>query len=366
VLVDYAGEDGESGVTVNLASSTATDSFGDTDTLHGVTHVIGTRQDDHFIGDATDDFFNPSDGVDAIDGGDGSDTLFYGNIDQFNLDLSSEEGITVNMGAEDNAGTVIDPNGDTDTFINIEHIVGSTNDDTFNNDLFDAWFSGGAGDDIFNGSEVAKDTVDYSLDVIGGGLHGVTVNLETGQATDGFGDHDTLNSIDNITGTQFADMIFGNSDGNRLEGGAGNDTISGGAGADVIVGGLGADIMQAGLLGSAHSDFAQDTFIFNSVAEIGKGKHHDKIFDFEVGFGGDIVDLTAIDANSHRHGNQDFKDIFADHFHHKAGELRVVINGAVARIEGDVNGDGKADFQLDVQSGFNFSTDNLHGIIPVN
>jgi serralysin len=308
VLVDYAGEDGESGVTVNLASSTATDSFGDTDTLHGVTHVIGTRQDDHFIGDATDDFFNPSDGVDAIDGGDGSDTLY----------------------------------------------------------LFDAWFSGGAGDDIFNGSEVAKDTVDYSLDVIGGGLHGVTVNLETGQATDGFGDHDTLNSIDNITGTQFADMIFGNSDGNRLEGGAGNDTISGGAGADVIVGGLGADIMQAGLLGSAHSDFAQDTFIFNSVAEIGKGKHHDKIFDFEVGFGGDIVDLTAIDANSHRHGNQDFKDIFADHFHHKAGELRVVINGAVARIEGDVNGDGKADFQLDVQSGFNFSTDNLHGIIPVN
>jgi len=82
VIVDYAGEEGMSGVTVNLAAGTATDATGNTDTLHNVTSVFGTDLDDHLTGAATDDFFNPADGVDTIDGGDGSDNLFYGNIAQ--------------------------------------------------------------------------------------------------------------------------------------------------------------------------------------------------------------------------------------------------------------------------------------------
>src|SRR5262245_244274 len=236
VLVDYFTEEGENGVTVNLATGTATDTFGDTDTLHGVTFVIGTVLNDHLIGAATDDFFNPVDGDDTIDGGNGSDTLFYGEIAQFGLNPgSNNSGITVNMGDTDNAGTVIDANGDTDTFSNIEHIVGINDNDIFNNNLFDAWFSGAGGDDIFNGSQVAQDTVDYSSDVIGGGLHGVTVDLFNGTATDGFGDHDTLHFVDNVTGTRFADRLIGDLNANRLEGGAGNDFIDGSEGADVIV-----------------------------------------------------------------------------------------------------------------------------------
>ena len=104
--------------------------------------MFGSDLDDHLTGAATDDFFNPADGADTIDGGDGSDTLFYGNIAQLGIDLSNSNGITVNMSDVDNAGTVIDPTGDTDTFTNIEHIVGTRNADTFNNQLFDAWFSG--------------------------------------------------------------------------------------------------------------------------------------------------------------------------------------------------------------------------------
>jgi Ca2+-binding RTX toxin-like protein len=368
VLVDYAGEDGENGVTVNLATGTATDTFGNTDTLHGVTSVIGTTLNDNFTGTDSNDFFNPNDGVDTIDGGDGSDTLFYGNIAQFGIDFSNDNGITVNMSDVDNAGTVIDPNGDTDTFTNIEHIVGTRNDDTFNNQLFDAWFSGGEGNDVFNGSQIAQDTVDYSLDVIGGGLSGVTVSLTNETATDGFGDHDTLHNIDNVTGTRFADTLVGNAGANSLSGGKGNDTIDGGKGADTIVGGLGKDILDGGA-NAANPDGAdhdQDVFVFNSIAEIGKGAKSDTILNLDTVVVHDIIDLTNIDANTHKHGNQDFKYISNEPFHHKAGELHLFPNGGVVVLEGDVNGDGKADFQLRLDPGFGFSADNLHGIIPIN
>ena len=117
------------------------------------------------------------------------------------------------MSDVDNAGTVIDP-----TAIPTLHQYRAhrrhRNADTFNNQLFDAWFSGGEGNDVFNGSQIAKDTVDYSLDVIGGGLKGVNVNLVNGTATDGFGDHDTLHDIDNVTGTRFADTLVGNAGAN--------------------------------------------------------------------------------------------------------------------------------------------------------
>ena len=46
-------------------------------------------------------------------------------------------------------------------------------------------------------------------------------------------------------------------------------------------------------------------------------------------------------------------------FHHKAGELHYVEHGTYVTVEGDVNGDGKADFQIDVHNAANDLTSLL-------
>jgi len=57
-----------------------------------------------------------------------------------------------------------------------------------------------------------------------------------------------------------------------------------------------------------------------------------------------------MDANTHKHGNQDFKFIGAQKFHHKSGELHFVKHGTYVTVGGEVNGNGKADFQIDVHN----------------
>ena len=92
-----------------------------------------------------------------------------------------------------------------------------------------------------------------------------------------------------------------------------------------------------------------DTFDFNTVKESGRGTaHRDVVMDFEHGL--DAIDLSDIDANVRRKGNQEFKFIDGN-FTGKAGQLHVLSKGGdLFRVEGDVNGDGKADFQIDVHN----------------
>lgn len=87
---------------------------------------------------------------------------------------------------------------------------------------------------------------------------------------------------EDIYGTQGADTITAN---------GGNDTISAGAGNDIIDGGAGADRL--------YGDSGEDHFVFG---------HSDRIADFEAAgvLGGDIVDLSAVDADTSVAGNQTF------------------------------------------------------------
>ena len=70
-----------------------------------------------------------------------------------------------------------------------------------------------------------------------GGTASATVNLAAGMVTDGFGNIDTLISIENAIGTGFADMLIGD---------GGDNTLRGGAGGDFLVGGLGGDRLDGG------------------------------------------------------------------------------------------------------------------------
>ena len=130
----------------------------------------------------------------------------------------------------------------------------------------------------------------------------------------------------------------------RLLGGASADTLTGGAGADIIFGGLGADLLRGN--GGA------DRFLYSDVAQSTAGTR-DWIVDFEHLT--DKLDIAAIDANALLAGNQAFDFIGAAAFSasgaSSAGQLRAYQSDAAANIwqvAGDTNGDGTADFVVQV------------------
>src|SRR5256885_1645992 len=69
----------------------------------------------------------------------------------------------------------------------------------------------------------------------------VTANLATPTSNTGDAASDTYNTIENLTGSAFADTLTGDANANVLDGGAGDDTLIGGAGADTLIGGAGID-----------------------------------------------------------------------------------------------------------------------------
>jgi len=59
-----------------------------------------------------------------------------------------------------------------------------------------------------------------------------------------------------------------------------------------------------------------------------------------------VIDLSQFDANSRAAGLQHFTFLDIQGFHRTAGELRF----ANHLLQGDVNGDGKADFEVHVNA----------------
>ncbi|HEY0312959.1 MAG TPA: calcium-binding protein [Allosphingosinicella sp.] len=124
----------------------------------------------------------------------------------------------------------------------------------------------------------------------------------------------------------------------KILSGTGNDTLIGGDGNDWMYGNLGADTLTGGL--------GDDTFAYTAVGQ-SAGTAIDTITDFGTG---DRFDLSQIDADTTQAGDQGFSYIGASAFGHHAGELRVEFDQAnnVWNVEGDVDGDGVADFILHV------------------
>lgn len=134
---------------------------------------------------------------------------------------------------------------------------------------------------------------------------------------------------DYVLGGAGHDTISGSAGKDRLMGEGGNDRISGGSGADSLYGGAGAD-----------------TFVFTAVKDsTGSETGRDTIYDFKQ-TQKDKIDLKAVDANTKSSGDQAFKFIGTDSFHKKAGELRYEKKSGDTFIFADVNGDGKADFSI--------------------
>ena len=134
------------------------------------------------------------------------------------------------------------------------------------------------------------------------------------------------------------DKVFGLGGNDILDLGKGNDSGDGGKGNDFIIGDLGRDLMKGGL--------GADVFMFLSKLDSKvAGAVRDHILDFSHKQH-DKIDLSAIDASTKKVGDQGFNFIGFQDFHHKAGELHIRTDVGKIYVEGDINGDAKADFSI--------------------
>ena len=244
------------GVNVVLdTTSTVTDIAGGnavgTDTLINIERVRGSSQADTFTANAgfsgqygTQNFFEGMAGNDTITGNGHTVVQYTQALAAVTASLAT--GIGQSTVAGDIAGVGID------TFVGgVISLTGSAFDDTLtgSNGAGAEGFDGLGGNDTIDGGGGLLDRANYRTDPAG-----VTVNLATHRATDGFGGTDTLNNIEGVLGSEFNDVIIGDSNDNRLVGQNGNDQLFGAAGNDFLVGDDGIDL-YAGAFGSGGTPF---------------------------------------------------------------------------------------------------------------
>lgn len=228
--------------------------------------ITGSNASDDIYGYGGNDIINAGAGNDDyVVGGEGKDTYDggVGISDQLSFqdayhNVNAYRGIKLDA----TLGTVTDPYGNAETFKNFESFRGTQFADSIKGSSRSEQFMGLGGKDTIDGGG-GFDEVRYHRDEKFNGTAGVTVNLATGKALDGFGRTDTLLNIEAVRGTAFADKLTGSSVANQLRGDAGNDYLAGGLGNDTLLGGAG-----------------KDTFLFNSA--LNGTTNVDEIGDFVV------------------------------------------------------------------------------------
>ena len=99
---------------------------------------------------------------------------------------------------------------------------------------------GGAGADFLDGGP-GEDDANYS-----DSPSGVTVNLKTGTGSGGDAEGDTLQNIENLSGSDYRDNLIGDDGDNWFFGAAGDDVLKGGGGSDTLFGDDGIDWLEGG------------------------------------------------------------------------------------------------------------------------
>jgi len=99
-----------------------------------------------------------------------------------------------------------------------------------------------------------------------------------------------------------------------------------------------------------------DTFVFNRL-EDSPTSDASRIKNFVQG--SDIIDLHTVDANQQLAGNQKFTFLGEGAFTGHAGELHQTYTANLTLVTGDVNGDGKADFTIQVAGHVQFTANDF-------
>ena len=321
----------------------------------GDDQLSGERGDDLLAGGFGEDVLSGGAGSDrligggdrdTLIGGDGGDLFIFDNRGETGDDLITDFGrgdrllTTVQLGAADGNGLVpfgatlglfgtsaVDINAVGGADVNGLRYAGTV---TVDGVSYFSYASGGtaaddsleslAGADVVDGG-LGIDTVDYQASnarVL------VDLALETAQR-EGHAEGDILVSVENVIGSKYGDRLDGNDESNTLDGFHASDVLNGRGGADVLTGGTG-----------------NDRFVFASAAEA----NGDRVTDFSVGF--DKLDFRPIDSDGNLPSDQKFTWLDTAAFTGKAGQLREYDQDGKHFVAGDINGDGSADFTIEV------------------
>ncbi|HEX9964158.1 MAG TPA: calcium-binding protein [Allosphingosinicella sp.] len=351
---------------------------GGNDTLNGTNssdQIFGFGGDDTLFGNGGNDTLDGGSGADSMSGGTGNDTYIVDDIGDSVNENSGEGTDTVRttlasyaLGAEvehlrfigvgnfTGTGNALNNDitggGGNDVLSGgdgHDQLYGRGGDDSLYGGLGHDLLSGDAGADYMEGNDgndayivdnSGDSVVEASgegVDMVYSGLASYTLgaNLENLQQNGSGNFTGTGNALDNRIVSWGADDVLGGGDGaDELRSGSGSDSLSGGDGDDLLVGGAGADTFTGG---AGSDEFEIDYF------DSGTGVDADRITDFQSG---DLIDLTEWDADIFAPGDQAFSWIGGAAFTATAGELRTYFDGIDTWAQGDITGDGIADFEI--------------------
>lgn len=300
---------------VGGASGDALDGGDGDDTLGGEAgddSLVGGNGNDRLIGGA---------GTDTLSGGAGNDTLVVDSDAEVGLATGGDGIDTLQLNYSSNGSATIA--GDIETVSNI----GGGTANLFLNALANT-YGGGAGSDNVSAGD--------GNDVLYGRGGSDALNGQEGNDRI-FGDA----GDDVLGGENGSDLLYGGADTDTLYGGGGNDTLYGEAGNDILEGGAGLDILNGGL--------GADTFRFSAGDTGATVATADRIQGYSSAQG-DQIDLSALGVTSF---------IGTAAFGNVAGEVRTqVINGNTF-VQGDVDGDGVADFMIRLDGIISLTADDL-------
>jgi len=185
-------------------------------------HIIGSSHRDIIVGGSYETDF-------AFEGREGNDVLYAAQINS----------ATLSGGDGDDVLGSYNQTFETDTPVSlwamnaqITMIGGDGDDDLVAGDYREI-FDGGEGEDLLS---------------FEASISGIQINLSTNFLTGGYATGDILaGGIEDVIGTQFDDVIFGDSERNELIGWDGDDIIHGFEGADNLFGNAGNDLIYGGL-----------------------------------------------------------------------------------------------------------------------
>lgn len=343
-IVKYAASN--AAVTVNLLTNVVSGGHAAGDTISNFEGIIGSGFADTLTGNSVSNVIRGGGGADTINGGSGFDEL-YGDAGNDIINGGTDTDI-IYGGADDD---ILD--GGAGVFF--DFLFGEGGNDTLLGGDGDDVLTGGSGGDVLNGG-AGNDTASYATST-----GGVTIELNTQQARDNDAQGDNLISIENLTGSGFADTLIGDANVNiifgangddlivglagndSLSGGEGNDNIIGDSGDDTIGGGNGNDTLNGGLDNDTLSGDAGDDLLEGGAGadSLSGGDGFDLIVYRNSTAGVSINFSTLAASGGEAEGDTLQAEFFQDPFTGNASQ-QLLIEGVIGSAFADsLTGDSK-------------------------